>query len=50
MSAASFDDLSVPQQSIELSFVIPCLNEAETIAICIEKASSFLESDRLWVK
>jgi glycosyltransferase involved in cell wall biosynthesis len=30
-------------QSIELSIVMPCLNEAETLAICIDKARGFLE-------
>jgi glycosyltransferase involved in cell wall biosynthesis len=29
----------------ELSIVIPCLNEAETLAICIDKAASFLKSN-----
>jgi glycosyltransferase involved in cell wall biosynthesis len=29
---------------IELSFVIPCLNEAETVGACIVKAVHFLES------
>jgi glycosyltransferase involved in cell wall biosynthesis len=28
---------------IELSIVMPCLNEAETLAICIDKASSYLQ-------
>ena len=28
---------------IELSIVMPCLNEAETLAACIEKAQGFLE-------
>ena len=28
---------------IELSIVMPCLNEAETLAICIRKAQRFLE-------
>lgn len=28
--------------NIELSIVMPCLNEAETIGICIEKAMSFM--------
>ena len=27
---------------IELSFVMPCLNEAETLEVCIKKAQSFL--------
>jgi glycosyltransferase involved in cell wall biosynthesis len=30
--------------SIELSIVMPCLNEAETLGVCIRKAQSFLES------
>jgi glycosyltransferase involved in cell wall biosynthesis len=30
--------------SIELSIVMPCLNEAETLARCIEKALSFLRT------
>jgi glycosyltransferase involved in cell wall biosynthesis len=28
---------------IELSIVMPCLNEAETLAVCIQKAQMFLE-------
>ena len=28
--------------SIELSIVIPCLNEAETLETCIKKANDFL--------
>lgn len=27
---------------VELSIVMPCLNEAETVAVCVEKAKSFL--------
>ncbi len=30
-------------EPIELSIVMPCLNEAETLAICIDKARGFLE-------
>lgn len=30
--------------SYELSIVMPCLNEAETLAVCIRKAQQFLES------
>jgi glycosyltransferase involved in cell wall biosynthesis len=29
--------------SVELSIVMPCLNEAETLERCIVKARSFLE-------
>ena len=31
--------------SIELSIVMPCLNEAETLAICIQKAQGFLKAN-----
>ena len=30
-------------ETIELSIVMPCLNEAETLAVCIDKAKSYLE-------
>lgn len=29
-------------ESVELSIVMPCLNEAETLAVCVEKATAFL--------
>lgn len=32
---------------IELSIVMPCLNEAETLAICIEKAQGFLRDENV---
>jgi len=35
------DDVKV--QPIELTILMPCLNEAETIAVCIRKANGFLE-------
>jgi glycosyltransferase involved in cell wall biosynthesis len=28
--------------TVELSIVMPCLNEAETLATCIRKAQSYL--------
>jgi len=31
----------------ELSIVMPCLNEAETLAICIGKAQSFLDNNKV---
>lgn len=31
----------------ELSIVMPCLNEAETLAICINKAQSFLNKNKI---
>ncbi|MBR9846879.1 MAG: glycosyltransferase family 2 protein, partial [Algicola sp.] len=33
------------ESKIELSIVMPCLNEAETLATCINKAQSFLKSN-----
>src|SRR5258708_13675952 len=36
--------LAVGQESpLELTILMPCLNEAETISICVAKAKSFLE-------
>lgn len=33
--------------AIELSIVMPCLNEIETISVCIKKAQSFLEKENI---
>jgi glycosyltransferase involved in cell wall biosynthesis len=33
--------------TIELSIVMPCLNEAETVAACIQKAGSFLKKSSI---
>jgi len=35
-------------QTIELSIVMPCLNEAETLAICIQKAKDFLKEHQIF--
>lgn len=32
---------------MELSILMPCLNEAETLAVCIRKAKSFLEENNI---
>ncbi len=32
-------------ESLELSIVMPCLNEAETLAVCIQKARRFLDEE-----
>ena len=32
---------------IELTILMPCLNEAETIAICVKKASSYLSRSHI---
>jgi glycosyltransferase involved in cell wall biosynthesis len=36
-----------PDTDIEISIVMPCLNEAETLAICIEKAQRFIAMNNL---
>ena len=33
--------------AIELTILMPCLNEAETLAACISKAQSFLASEKV---
>ncbi len=33
--------------NVELSVVMPCLNEAETLAVCIEKAHHFFERENI---
>jgi len=35
------------ESKIELSIVMPCLNEAETLGICITKAQNFLDSNHV---
>jgi glycosyltransferase involved in cell wall biosynthesis len=35
------------ENSLELTILMPCLNEAETIATCIKKASNFLKEDNI---
>lgn len=35
------------KESCELTIVMPCLNEAETLAVCIDKAMSFLDQQRI---
>ncbi|MFS6825714.1 glycosyltransferase, partial [Staphylococcus aureus] len=29
--------------SLELTILMPCLNEAETLAICVDKAQAYLQ-------
>lgn len=44
----SIDHQSDDQTSkLELSVVMPCLNEAETLAICIRKAQNYLEQNNI---
>lgn len=35
------------EESLELTVVMPCLNEEETIGICIEKATDFIEKNNI---
>ncbi len=35
--------MATPMSAIELSIIMPCLNEAETIAVCVQKAQRFLD-------
>jgi glycosyltransferase involved in cell wall biosynthesis len=37
-----FDELTTHQQQVELSIVMPCLNEQETVGVCVRKAMSAL--------
>jgi glycosyltransferase involved in cell wall biosynthesis len=37
--------MSSPSSSCELSIVMPCLNEAETVGTCVSKALRFLEQE-----
>jgi len=32
-----------PAEAVELTILMPCLNEAETLAVCVEKAQGYLE-------
>jgi len=36
-----------PNSEVELTILMPCLNEAETIATCVRKASAFLDRTRI---
>jgi len=38
---------AAPPETLELSIVMPCLNEAETIAVCVKKAKAFLDAQGL---
>ena len=42
MSLEVYEPPAASDGSIELSIVMPCLNEAETLAVCIGKAQDFL--------
>ena len=35
-------DVSGPESPCELTVLMPCLNEAETLAICIKKAQGYM--------
>ena len=35
------------ERELELTILMPCLNEAETLAVCIRKAKRFLEQEQI---
>lgn len=41
------DSLASPDHPIELTILMPCLNEAETLATCINKAKAFLQRENI---
>ena len=45
--AATPSSAGVPPAPVELSIVMPCLNEAETLAACIRKAQGFLSAQHV---
>lgn len=40
--------MSAAEKELEVSIVMPCLNEAETLGACIKKASGFLEANNIY--
>lgn len=42
-SIEAFTQVESENRAIELSIVMPCLNEAETLSACIQKAAAYLE-------
>ena len=34
----------MPTKTLELTILMPCLDEAETLAVCIDKAQAYLAS------
>jgi hypothetical protein len=44
------DERRGPHQEVELGVVIPCLNEADTLAGCLEKAQRGLQEAQSWAK
>ncbi len=43
----TLDSVDETVAALELSIVMPCLNEAETLAVCIDKAQSYLEQSNV---
>lgn len=43
VTAARTHAEELPMHQLELTILMPCLNEAETVATCVQKARSFLE-------
>ncbi len=43
ITAAGADTEALPARELELTILMPCLNEAETVEVCVRKARRFLE-------
>ncbi len=43
----AMNDPGTASRQCELSIVMPCLNEAETLGICIDKAAAFLSTNKI---
>jgi glycosyltransferase involved in cell wall biosynthesis len=37
----------IVKEQYKISIVMPCLNEAETLAVCIDKAKRFLNANEI---
>ncbi len=46
-SFPSIEIMKTPEAPVEFSIVMPCLNEAETLAICIQKAQRSLDENNV---
>jgi len=47
LSTVAYGDVAIPKSKIELSVVMPCLNEAETLDTCISKAQRAMQESNI---
>ena len=45
--SAAFAGTVAQSEEIELSVVMPCLNEAKTVGICVDKALEFIKANSI---